>query len=75
MKSKNKKENPQPDRSIPGSGQHQPDISDEKSKSKRGNKPLQRDGMFPEEVTGDDPKEFNDGEPVEEKSPRLPNNL
>jgi len=51
MADKNKKQNPLPDKSInkerqpeqqpntyPGSGQHQPDIQDERSKSKRGQK-------------------------------------
>lgn len=88
MAQEDKKKDPPPDSSIydergpeqgpntdPSTGQHQPDIQDERSKSKRGNKPLQRDGKFPEETPGDDPREYNDGEPVEEKSPKLPNSL
>ena len=80
-----KRKNPPPDNSIyherepgqeptihPGSGQHQPDIQDERSKKKRGNMPTQkRAGINPEVVPGNDnPEEYNDGEPVEEKSPK-----
>lgn len=81
-----KQKNPPPDNSIyderepeqeptnyPGSGgEHQPDIQDEKSKRKRSNIPIQkRDDINPEEVPGiGNPEEYNDGEPVEEKSPR-----
>ena len=79
-----KQKNPPPDDSIyedrepeqepniyPGSGQHQPDIQDEKSKKKRSNIPTQKkDDVDPEEVPGGNAEEYNDGEPVEEKSPR-----
>lgn len=80
-----KQKKPPPDNSIfderepeqepntyPGSGQHQPDIQDERSKKKRSNIPTQkRDDINPEEVPGNsNPEEYNDGEPVEEKSPR-----
>jgi hypothetical protein len=88
MKQDDKKKGPPPGSSFyndrepeqepntdPRTGQPQPDIQDERSKSKRGNKPLQKDGKFPEETPGDDPREYNDGEPVEEKSPKLPNAL
>lgn len=88
MTNDNKRKSPPPDNSIynerepeqepntdPRTGQPQPDIQDERSRTKRGNIPLQRDGKFPEEVPGEDPREYNDGEPVEEKSPKLPNNL
>ena len=72
------KKNPPPDKSInkkheqepgtsPSTGQHQPDIQDEKLKRKRGNRPLGRDDINPEE--------YNDGPPVEEKSPRISNSL
>ena len=72
------KKNPTPDRSInkepeqepntsPSTGQHQPDIQNEKLKRKRGNRPLGRDDINPEE--------YNDGPPVEEKSPRISNSL
>jgi len=80
----NKKKNPPPDNSIyderepeqeptthPSTGQHQPDIQDERSKSKRGNRPQGRDDINPEEIPGNgNPEEYNDGEPVEEKSPK-----
>jgi hypothetical protein len=79
-----KQKNPPPDNSIyeerepeqeptayPGSGQHQPDIQDERSKKKRSNIPQQKDDLNPEEVPGNgNPEEYNDGEPVEEKSPK-----
>jgi len=79
------KKNPPPDKSInkkpeqepgtsPSTGQHQPDILDEKLKRKHGNRP-QGDGTNPEEISNDNPKEYNDGDPVEEKSPRVPNSL
>ena len=56
---------------YPGSGQHQPDIQDERAKKKRSNVPTQKkDDMNPEEVPGGNPEEYNDGEPVEEKSPK-----
>ena len=75
---KENKKNPPPDRSInkkpeqepntsPSSGQHQPDIQDEKLKRKHGNRPQGRDEINPEE--------YNDGAPVEEKSPRISNSL
>ena len=79
-----KQKNPPPDNSIyderepeqepstySGSGQHQPDIQDERSKKKRSNVPTQKkDDINPEEVPGGNPEEYNDGEPVEEKSAR-----
>jgi len=87
MAQENKKKNPPPDKSIfenrepeqepninPGTGPHQPDILDERSGNKRGNKPP-RNRTYPEEVPNGDPKEYNDGEPVEEKSPRLPDSF
>ncbi len=78
------KKHPPPDHSInkepeqepntsPSSGQHQPDIQDEKLKRKHGNMPQGRDDINPEEI--DDPKEYHDGPPVEEKSPRISNSL
>ncbi|HET6766470.1 MAG TPA: hypothetical protein VFH08_03690 [Chitinophagaceae bacterium] len=81
---KDRKKNPPPDNSIfderepeqepstsPGSGQHQPDIQDERSKKKRSNIPQPKDDINPEDVPGNgNPEEYNDGEPVEEKSPR-----
>jgi len=83
MTLKNKKKNPPPDNSIfeerepehepntyPSTGQHEPDIQDERSKSKRNIRPLGRDDINPEEMPHDDPSEYHDGEPVEEKSPR-----
>ena len=84
MALENNKKKPPPDNSIfeerepeqepntyPSTGQHEPDIQDERSKSKRGNRPQQhRDDINPEEVSNDDPTEYHDGEPVEEKSPQ-----
>lgn len=80
---RDKKKNPPPDNSIykereperepnayPGNGQ--PDIQDERAKKKRTNRPQQkRDNLNPEDVPGNgNPEEYNDGEPVEEKSPK-----
>ena len=84
MSQGNKKKNPSPDNSIykvrepeqepathPSTGQHQPDIQDERSKGKRSNRPQGRDNINPEEVPDNgNSEEYNDGEPVEEKSPR-----
>ena len=84
MAPKNKKKNPPPDNSIykerepeqepdtfPSTGQHEPDIQDEKSKSKRNNRPQVRVDINPEEVPlNGNPEEYNDGEPVEERSPK-----
>jgi len=79
------KRNPPPDKSInkepeqepntsTSTGQHNP--QDERSKSKHSNKPLRRDDINPEEFPGNgNPEEYNDGEPVEEKSPRASNSL
>ena len=39
-------------------------------KSKRGTDHCKEMDINPEEVPGNDPEEYNDGEPVEEKSPR-----
>ena len=89
MTQENKKKTPLPDKPIfeerepeheptgnPGTGQHQQDIQDEKSKNKRGgNRPHFRDDINPEEVPTGDPKEYNDGEPVEEKSPKVTKGL
>jgi len=81
------RENPPPDKSInkepaqepnksPSTGQHQPDIQEEKSKKKRSNRPQRREDMNPEVFPGNgNPEEYNDGEPVEEKSPRASNSL
>lgn len=82
MVQENKKK-PSPDDSIyeerapeqepntyPSTGHHQPDIQDERAKSKRNNRPQDREKIHPEEVPDDDPTEYHDGEPVEEKSPR-----
>jgi hypothetical protein len=82
------KKNPRPDRSInerepeqepnisPSTGQHQPDIQNERSKKKRSGRPQVRDDINPEEFPSNgNPEEYNDGEPVEEKSPRVSNNL
>ena len=60
----------------PSTGQHEPDIQSERSKVKHGNRPQKRqDDINPEETpeTGN-PEEYNDGEPVEEKSPKVSNN-
>jgi hypothetical protein len=82
-----KRKHPLPDKSInkepeqepntsPSTGQHQPDIQDERAKSKHGNRPQKRDDINPEEFPGNgNPEEYNDGEPVEEKSPRTSSGL
>ena len=83
------KKRPSPDKSInnesepkqepntsPSTGQHQQDIQDERSKNKHNNRPQRRDDIHPEEFPGNgNPEEYNDGEPVEEKSPRVSNIL
>jgi len=81
------RKNPPPDRSInkepeqepntsPSTGQHQPDIQDERSRKKRNSRPRGRDDINPEEFPGNgNPEEYNDGEPVEEKSPRASNSI
>jgi len=77
------RKNPPPDELIkkrpntaPSTGQHQPAIQDEKSRKKRNGKPAGRDDINPEESPGNgNPEEYNDGEPVEEKSPRVSNNV
>jgi len=81
------KKNPPPDKSInkepeqepgtsPSTGQHEPDIQDERSRNKRNGRPQRRDDISPEEFPGNgNPEEYNDGEPVEEKSPRASNSL
>jgi len=77
MEMENKK-GPPPDKSInkeskqepntsPSTGRHQPDIQDEKLKRKHSNRPPGRDDINPEE--------YNDGPPVEERSPRVSNSL
>ena len=72
-KSINKKHEQEPGTS-PSTGQHQPDILEEKLKRKHGNRP-QGDGTNPGDFPNGDPKEYNDGDPVEEKSPRISNSL
>jgi hypothetical protein len=85
MATENKK-HPPPDGSInkepeqgpgtsPSTGQHQSDIQDEKLKRKHGNMPVGRDDMNPEGIPNGDPREYNDGAPVEEKSPRISSSL
>ena len=85
MEMENKK-NPPPDRSIikeperepntfPSTGQHRPDIQDEKSKRKHGNRSQRGYDINPEEFPNGNPGEYNDGAPVEEKSPRVSNRL
>jgi len=80
------KKNPPPDRSInkepeqepntsPSTGRHQPDIQDERSKRRYGNRPHGSDDKKREESPTDNPEEYNDGAPVEEKSPRISNSL
>ena len=81
------KKGPPPDKSInkeskqepntsPSTGQHQPDIQDERSRKKRNSRPQGRDDINPEEFPGNgNPEEYNDGEPVEEKSPRASNSI
>ena len=75
------KKDPPPDRSInkepasPSTGQHQPDIQDEKFKRKHGNMPRKKENINPEGFSKDNPEEYNDGVPVEEKSPRISNGL
>jgi hypothetical protein len=76
------KKNPPPDTSInkepntpPSTGQHQPDIQDEKFKKKRINKPQKRNDLNPEEFPNGNPEEYNDGDPVEEKSSRISSSL
>ena len=84
MAHENKIKQPPPDNSIfkerepeqephtyPSTGQHEPDIQDERLKGKRNNRPQGRDDINPEEMpVKDDPAEYHDGEPVEEKSPK-----
>ena len=75
------KKDPPPGKSInkepasPSTGQHQPDIQDEKLKRKHGNMPGKRDDINPEGIPNGNPEEYNDGAPVEEKSPRISNSL
>jgi len=82
------KKNPPPDKTInkrepeqrpntsPSTGQNQPDIQDGRSKKKHSDRPQRRNAINPEEFPGNDnPEEYNDGEPVEEKSPRASNSL
>lgn len=73
----NKREPEQEENAHSSTGQHEPDIQNERSKVKHGNRPQKRrDDVNPEETpeTGN-PEEYNDGEPVEEKSPRISNSL
>ncbi len=69
------KESEQGPNTSPSTGQHQPDIQDEKSKRKRGNRLQGRDDINPEEFPNGNPEEYNDGAPVEEKSQRISNSL
>ena len=80
------KKNPLPDKSInkepeqepntsPSTGQHQPDIQDEKLKRKHDNIPQGRENINLGEIPNGDPREYNDGAPVEEKSPLVSNSL
>ena len=75
------KKDPLPGKSInkepasPSTGQHQPDIQDEKYKRKHGNMPRKKENINPEGFSKDNPEEYNDGVPVEEKSPRISNGL
>jgi len=75
------KKDPPPGKSInkepgsPSTGQHQPDIQDEKYKRKHGNMPRKKENINPEGFSKDNPEEYNDGVPVEEKSPRISNGL
>lgn len=55
----------------PGTGEHDRDIQDESTNKRNSRKPQPINERHPE----DDPREYNDGEPVEEKSLRLPSNL
>lgn len=84
MTTNDPKKKPPPDNSVyeerepeqephthPSTGQHEPDIQDERAKSKRTNKPPRRDDINPEEAPGNaNPEEYHDGEPVEERSPK-----
>ena len=68
------KNNPPPDKSIhkkpeqepitsPSTGQHQPDLQDERSKKKRSNTPQGREDINPDEFPGNgNSEEYNDGE-------------
>jgi hypothetical protein len=73
-KSINKGSEKEPNES-PSTGQHQPDIQDEKFKRKHGNRPQGRNDINPGEIPDGNPGEYNDGAPVEEKSPRVSNGL
>ena len=70
----NKKPEQEPNTS-PSTGQHEPDIQDEKLKRKHGNMPQGRDDINRGEIPNGNPEEYNDGAPVEEKSPRVSNSL
>jgi len=52
----------------PSTGQHDHDIQDESTNKRNNRKPQPINERHPE----DDPREYNDGEPVEERSPKLP---
>jgi len=70
--------NKEPERkpnTSPSTGQHQPDIQDEKLKRKHGNMPQGRNDINLGEIPAGNPEEYNDGAPVEEKSPRISNSL
>jgi hypothetical protein len=73
-KSINKEPEQEPNTS-PSTGQHQPDIQDEKIKRKHGNRPQGRNDINPGEIPDGNPGEYNDGAPVEEKSPLVSNGL
>ena len=83
MSAKKQEKKPQPDNSIynerepeqepntyPSTGQHQPDIQDDKVKNKRNQRPQGQEIVNPEDVGNGNPEEYHDGEPVEEKSPK-----
>ena len=59
----------------PSTGQHEPDIQDERFDKKNNKRPIQPRNKNPEDDPGNDPREYNDGDPVEEKSPRIASGL
>ena len=70
-----KKEPDKEPNTSPSTGQHQPDIQDEKLKRKHDNIPQGRENINLGEIPNGDPREYNDGAPVEEKSPLVSNSL
>jgi hypothetical protein len=59
----------------PSTGQHQQDIQDESTNQRNNKRPIQPGKTEPENNPGNDPREYNDGDPVEEKSPGLSSSL